>query len=330
MEHISLIIIGGGPIGLSCGIAAQAAGVEYKILEKGALVNSLSHFPTDMTFFSSSNNLELGGLPFTSLSLRPNKLEALEYYRRVTEHFDLNIALYEAFESIEHLSEVESKGRFQIKTSKAVYSCNNIVNATGFYDTPVMMNVRGEELDKVRHYYTSGHHLFKQKVAVIGASNSAVDVALESNRKGAEVSLIIRGKEIGDNVKYWIKPDLESRIKEGQIKLYLETEVQEFTDHYIILKSKGEVNQIENDFVYAMTGYKPNFKLAESLGIALDAKTGVPDYDDSTMKTNVEGVYLAGVVCGGLNTRKWYIENSRDHGDKIMASIKSKPFLSCS
>ncbi|WP_394750195.1 YpdA family putative bacillithiol disulfide reductase [Spongiimicrobium salis] len=324
MTHYKLLVIGAGPIGLSVGIAAQKAGISYKIIDKGALVNSLYHFPTDMTFFSSSEKLEIGNLPFTSLSVRPTKQEGLEYYRRVAQHYDLSLGLYESFESVERFRDVDGQMSFKLMTTKESYSCNYIVNATGFYDTPVRLQVPGEELPKVSHYFTTAHHLFGQKVAVIGGSNSAIDVALEAYRKGAEVTLLIRGKEISQHVKYWIRPDIEGRIAEGSIKVHYRATVLEIQERQLVFQKNGERIALENDFVYAMTGYHPNFTLSEKLGIEIDAISGYPKYDTSTMETTSPNVFLAGVVIGGLNTRQWFIENSKDHGDKIINHIMKK------
>ncbi len=322
--HYDIIIIGAGPIGLSCGIAAEKESISYKIIDKGTLVNSLHNFPTGMTFFSSSEKLEIGNIPFTSLSVRPSKQEGLEYYRRVAEHYDLNLGLFETFQTFERFPRKTNQSNFKIITSKKVYTCNFIINATGFYDTAIKLNVPGEELGKVRHYFTSAHHLFKQKVVVIGASNSAIDVALEAYRKGANVTLLIRGKVISNSVKYWIKPDIEARISEGNIKVYYESNVTQITDDYVLFDSKNEQIQLENDFVYAMTGYQPNFKLSEMLGVELDQITGYPKHNEGTMETTSPNVFLAGVILGGLNTREWFIENSKDHGEKIINHIKKK------
>ncbi len=322
MNHITLLIIGSGPIGLSCAIAAKKNGISYKLIDKGCLVNSIHNFPDEMSFFSSSNNIEIGNIPFSSLSLRPTKQEALEYYRRVAEHFELNIGLYESFSSMKTSEVTNNIKKFSVDTSKETYSCHFIVNATGFYGLPIPLNVPGEDLSNVKHYFTSAHHLYKQKLAVIGASNSAIDVALESYRKGADVSLIIRGTTIGDSVKYWVKPDIENRIAEGSIKVYYNTNVKEISDKNITVEQEGKRMTLENDFVYAMTGYKPDFNLYTSLGITIDEPSGHPNYNEETMETNAPQVFLAGVVSGGSNTRDLYIENTRDHGDKIMSRIK--------
>ncbi len=323
MNHVELLIIGSGPIGLCCGIAAQEEGISYKILEKGCLVNSIYNFPEEMTFFSSANNLEIGNLPFNTLSRRPTKQEALEYYRRVVEHFNLKIGLYETFMSVQYANDT-LKNKFQVITSKELYSCNFIINATGFYDTPVLINVSGEELPKVKHYYSSAHHLFRQKVAVIGASNSAIDVALEVARKGAEISLIIRGKAISDTVKYWIRPDVENRIAEGKITVYYEADIVEITNHQVVFKQKNKTISIENDFVYAMTGYQPNTKLLDKLQVKIDSSTKAPHHNPITMESNTPGIYLAGVVCVGKNTQELFIENTREHGTQIISHIKQQ------
>ncbi|MGH1334689.1 MAG: YpdA family putative bacillithiol disulfide reductase [Aureispira sp.] len=324
MNSIRLLIIGAGPIGLSCGIAAQALGIDYKIIEKGCLVNSLHNFPTNMTFFSSSDKLEIGNIPFSSLSVRPNKQEALEYYRRVAQHFDLQMGFYEIVESIKENTKETGEQCFEVHTSKTAYRCDFIVNATGFYDTPTLLRVPGEQLKKVQHYFTAAHHLFRQKVVVIGASNSAIDVALEAYRKGAEVTVLVRGKAISKSVKYWVRPDFESRVAEGNIKVYFEAEVLEIKEQQVLFKHQQQSLELDNDFVYAMTGYQPHWSLLKMLGVEMNLTTGNPLYNTETMETNRSRVYLAGVVCGGRNTREWFIENSRDHGDKIMKHIKEQ------
>jgi thioredoxin reductase (NADPH) len=323
MNHITLLIIGSGPIGLSCAIAAKKNGISYKLIDKGCLVNSIHNFPHEMSFFSSSNNIEIGNIPFSSLSVRPTKQEALEYYRRVADHFELNIGLYESFSSMETIENTKSIKKFKVQTSKESYTCHFIVNATGFYGLPILLNVLGEDLPKVKHYFTSAHHLYKQKLAVVGASNSAIDVALDSYRKGADVSLIIRGDKIGESVKYWVKPDIENRISEGSIKVYYNTTVKEISKKTITIQQSDNTIILENDFVYAMTGYKPDFGLYDSLGITTNPLNGHPAHNEVTMETNSPQVFLAGVVSGGSNTRDLYIENTRDHGDKIMSHIKT-------
>jgi len=318
---IDVVIIGAGPIGLACGIAAKKQGLDYLIIDKGALVNSLYHYPLNMTFFSTSDRLEIGGVPFISQNPKPTRAEALEYYRRVTSHHQLELRLFEEVLDIEK----KSKGHFVIKSSKDSYKAKNIVVATGFYDAPYLLNIPGEDLDKVRHYYTEPHPYFNMDIAIIGAANSAVDAALETYRKGAKsVTMIIREKEIGKNVKYWARPDIVNRIKEGSIKAYFEASLTEITETHIRFNTAQESLTLKNDFVLAMTGYQPNFELLESLQVSFHKDAfKTPVYDDTTMAAQ-EGVYLAGVVCGGLKTNKWFIENSREHASIIMKAIAAE------
>lgn len=314
-----VLIIGGGPIGMACAIHAMEAGLNYLIIEKGPLVNSLYHYPVFMTFFSTSQKLEIGDVPFVSISNKPNRNEALEYYRRVAEKFQLKINLFENVEKVEKLT----PDLFHIRTSKDNYRAKNVIIATGFYDVPVMMNVPGEHLPKVRHYYQDPHLYAFSRVVVIGANNSAIDVALETYRKGADVTLVIRGAEIGSYVKYWVRPDIENRIKEGEIKVYFNSVVKEILENEVVIQSpQGEV-RIANDFVLAMTGYEPNFKLLEAFGVHLSDQHA-PIHNPATMETDTPGLYLAGVVCGGRDTHKWFIENSRVHAAQIVQHLVGK------
>lgn len=318
-KHYDILIIGAGPIGLACGIEAQKAGKSYVIIEKGPLVNSLYHYPVFMTFFSASQKLEIGDVPFVSISNKPNRNEALEYYRRVTEKFDLNIRLFETVNSNQKMG----NDLFSVSSTKGKYLAKNVIIATGFYDIPVLMNIPGEDLPKVKHYYQDPHLYAFSKVLVVGANNSAIDVALETFRKGAEVTLVIRGTEIGSYVKYWVRPDIENRIKEGEIKVHYQSELTTVSEKTATIKtSEGEI-EIANDFVLAMTGYKPNFELLSQLGVVMD-ETNYPEHNPETMETNLSGLYLAGVVCGGVDTHKWFIENSRVHAEQILEHIVSK------
>lgn len=320
MKEYDIIIIGGGPIGMACGIEARKAGLTYLILEKGCLVNSLYHYPLNMTFFSTSERLEIGGVPFISHGPKPNRFEALEYYRRVCMSWELNIRLYEKVLS----SEVVDHSH-HVKTTKGEYRAKVVILALGFYDLPFLLNVPGEDLPKVLHYYDEPHPYFAQKVVVVGASNSAVDVALETWRKGAEVTMVVKGPAIGDNVKYWVRPDIDNRIKEGSIACYFNTEVLAITPSTVEIKTPEGKKSIQNDFVLAMTGYKPPFEFMESLGIRFhDDEYHTPVYDELTMETNVPNLYLAGVVCGGLKTNKWFIENSRVHAEMIVKELVSR------
>lgn len=313
-----LIIIGAGPIGLACGISAQEKGLNYLVLEKGTLVNSLFKYPLNMTFFSTSDRLEIANIPFISQQPKPTRAEALEYYRRVASSKNLNINLYEEINSVE-----KSINGFNVITSKGKYLTKSLIVATGFYDFPYLLDIDGENLKKVRHYYSEPHPYFGMNLAIIGSANSAVDAALETYRKGAKsVTMIIREKEIGENVKYWARPDIINRIKEGSIKAYFNSSVTKITEQTISIKSPEKEFSITNDFVLAMTGYQPNFKLLEDLGVDFkNDKYKTPIYNEATMESNVPGVYLAGVVCGGLKTNKWFIENSREHAPKIINSI---------
>lgn len=320
MEQIDVVIIGGGPIGIACGLEAKKKGLQYVILEKGPIVNSLFNYPINMQFFSSSEKLEIDNIPFISKEAKPKRNEALEYYRRIVSSNALNIHLFEKVTEVQ-----KSEDIFTITTSKNMYRANYVIAATGFYDLPNLINAPGEELSKVSHYYKDPHFYASQKLAVVGASNSAIDAALECYRKGAEVSLIIRGPEVGKRVKYWVRPDIINRIEEGSIKAYYNASIQEIRETEIIISSPNGIQTIENDYVLALTGYMPNFEFLEQMGIELskDAKK-LPNYNPDTMETNVGGLYLAGVICGGMETHKWFIENSRIHAQLIVKSILEK------
>jgi thioredoxin reductase (NADPH) len=321
VEKFDIIIIGGGPIGLACGIEAQKANLSYLILEKGCLVNSLYNYPVNMTFFSTSERLEIGDVPFVSNNAKPTRNEALEYYRRVAIHKRLNIGLFEEVLGVKK----ENAEVYNIKTSKGEYLAKNIVIASGFYDIPYKMNVKGEDLPKVTHYYKDPHFYAFQKVLVVGANNSAVDAALETWRKGADVTMVIRGDEIGNRVKYWAKPDIENRIKEGSIKAYFNSEVAEITDNEVVVKTPEGLVNVKNDWVISMTGYQPNLSFLRKVGINLsNDEIMKPEYDENTMETNLPNVFLAGVICGGMNTHSLFIENSRVHAERIIQNIISK------
>ena len=320
MKDFDVVIIGGGPIGIACGIEAEKRGLSYLILEKGCIVNSLYNYPEGMTFFSSSDRLEIDEIPFISKNAKPYKSEALEYYRRIVTSKNLTINLFEKVVDVKQYSE-----SYRIETSKTSYTAKNIVIAIGFYDIPTMLNVSGEQLPRVSHYYKNPHFYARQKVAIVGSSNSSVDAALEIFRKGGDVTLIIRGKGIGERVKYWVKPDIENRIKDGSIKAFYNTEIEKIKEKEVIINSQGKRLTIKNDYVLALTGYMPNFDFLHKMGIesSKDNKKH-PKYNSETMETNVKGIYLAGVVCGGMETHKWFIENSIIHAPKIMNDIKTK------
>ena len=319
MEALDILIVGGGPIGIACGLEAKKKGLRYLIVEKGTIVNSLFNYPVNMQFFSSSERLEIDDIPFISKEAKPKRNEALEYYRRIVTSNKLEIKLFEKVEEIQ-----KREDHFYVRSDKNEFLANNIIIATGFYDLPNMLNVPGEELSKVSHYYKDPHFYASQKLAVVGASNSAVDAALECWRKGANVTMIIRGPEVGDRVKYWVRPDIINRIEEGSITAYFNSTVQEIRENEIVIDSPEGTKVLENDFVLALTGYMPNFQFLEQQGIELsDDDKRLPTYDPETMETNVQGLYLAGVICGGMETHKWFIENSRIHAKIIIESILS-------
>lgn len=317
MELFDVIIVGGGPIGIACGLEAKKKGLSYLIIEKGPIVNSLYNYPINMQFFSTSERLEIDDIPFISKEAKPKKNEALEYYRRIVTSNDLDIRLFEKVENVD-----KTNDGFIVLTNKNSYSASHVIIATGFYDLPNKINVPGENLPKISHYYSDPHFYASQKLAVIGASNSAVDAALECWRKGADVTMIIREPEVGRRVKYWVRPDIINRIEEGSIKAFFNSEVQEIRETEIIIKTPEGTIELENDFVLALTGYMPNFEFLEKLGIELsDDEKRLPNYNPDTMETNVARLYLAGVICGGMETHKWFIENSRIHAKIILKHI---------
>jgi thioredoxin reductase (NADPH) len=330
-NHHDIIIIGGGPIGLACALEAKKAGLDYLILEKGCLVNSLYNYPANMTFFSTSERLEIGGIPFVSNNPKPTRPEALEYYRRVALANSVNIHLFEEVKEVKAQGARDKaqgtgdkeQGAFEIQTAKNKYTADFIIVATGFYDIPYLLNVPGEDLPKVRHYYKDPHFYAFQKVIVVGANNSAVDAALETWRKGAEVTMVIRGDKIGERVKYWVRPDIENRIRENSIKAHFNSTIKAIRENEADIATPDGILTVENDWVLAMTGYQPNLGFLEKIGIQLaEDNVRKPVYDESSYETNVKNVFIAGVICGGMNTHRLFIENSREHAEKIIRKIK--------
>ncbi|WP_225034954.1 YpdA family putative bacillithiol disulfide reductase [Winogradskyella sp. SM1960] len=318
--HLDVLIIGAGPIGIACALEIKKQNLNYVVLEKGALTNSLFNYPLNMTFFSTSEKLEIDNIPFISNNPKPTRNEALEYYRRVTTSNALNINLYE---TVTDLNKTEHG--FKIQSDKASYSATNVIIATGFYGLPNLLNVPGEDLPKVFHYYKEAHPFTLQDVAVVGASNSSVDAALEIYRKGGHVTMIVRGEAIGERVKYWVKPDIENRIEEGSIKAYFNSEIKAIKPTEISINTPEGEKTIANDFVMALTGYQPNFKFLANAGIEFsEDEKHIPTYNFETMESNVKGLYLAGVICGGMETHKWFIENSRVHAKMIAKAIENK------
>ena len=317
---LDVIIIGAGPIGLCCAIEAKKNGLSYLVIDKGCLVNSLYNYPKNMTFFSTSDKLEIGDVPFISHNAKPTKSEALEYYRRVVSSLELRVNLYE------EVKDIKINDLFYVYTSKGVFKSKKVILSTGFYDQPYKLNVPGENLSKVKHYYDEPHPYFGMKVAVVGAANSAVDVALETFRKGAEeVTMVVREPSLSESVKYWVKPDVENRIKEGSIKSYFNSNITKITKDTISINTPEGKKTLYNDFVLAMTGYQPDFSFLKRVGIEIgNDEYNTPNHDPVTMETNIKGIYLAGVICGGLKTNKWFIENSRDHATQIILDILKK------
>jgi thioredoxin reductase (NADPH) len=320
MNSLHVAIVGAGPIGLACGIAVGQLGLSYEIFDKGCLVNSLYHYPQNMTFFSTAERLEIGGLPFVSLQSKPGRAEALEYYRRVAVHYRLNLRLFEGVEAVSR-QEIDL---FRVSTSRGEYFAQKVIVATGFYDRPVLLGAPGEALPKVSHYYKDPHFYAFQDVLVVGGNNSAVDAALECWRKGARVTMVMMEENIGERVKYWVRPDIMNRIQEGSIRAFTSSRVSAIRSYEVDIETPQGPVTIPNDWVLAMTGYKPDFGFLQQMGVALsqDGKF-YPLYNPETMETNVPGLYLAGVVVGGMDTHVWFIENSREHAEMIGRHLAS-------
>jgi len=320
-DHYELIIIGAGPSGIACAIEAEKEGLNYIVLEKGFLANSIYNFPTNMTFFSTSERLEIGKVPFISHTEKPTRKEALEYYRRIVESYELKIRYQTEIDSLE---KVDNR-LFHLKTTKGKeYKTNYVIAATGYYDVPRLLNVEGEDLPKVKHYYDDAHPYIGMNILVVGAANSACDVALETWQKGANVSMAVRSSELYQKVKYWILPNIENRIKEGSIKAYFNSELKKISPDSVTIDTPDGTIEIENDYVLAMTGYQPDYNFLSRLGIDFDGTEAQrPVFNEHTLESNIKGLYLAGVILAGLNTSKLFIENTRDHGKKIIDHIKS-------
>lgn len=315
-----VLVIGAGPVGLATAIEARRAGLSALVVEKGALVNSIVGYPARMEFFSTPDLIEIGGHPFPVQGYKPTREEGLEYYRGVAAREGLDVRLYERVLAVRGV-----QGAFGVVTSRGDHAARHVVVAVGFYDRPNLLGVPGEDLQKVTHYYREPYPYVGQKVAVVGAKNSAAKAALDCHRHGAEVTLIVRGGAVSDKVKYWIKPDLDNRIKEGSIRAFFDTTVAEIRPASLILATPQGEREIANDWVLAMTGYRPDYTLLEAFGIAVrsdEART--PVFDETTFETNRKGVYLAGTVCGGLNTGRWFIENGRFHARQIVAHITGR------
>jgi thioredoxin reductase (NADPH) len=312
-----VVVIGAGPVGLACAIEARREGLQARIIEKGSLVNSIVGYPARMEFFSTPELIEIGGYPFPIQNYKPTREEAVEYYRGVAGQEKLDIRLYERVRAVEGTA-----GQFTVKTDKGEHQAHAVVVAIGFFDRPNRLNVAGEELPKVTHYYREPYAYVRQKVAIVGARNSAAKAALDCYRHGAEVTLVVRSAALSDKVKYWIKPDLENRIKEGSIRAYFNTTVEAITPTSIVLRTPSGRVEIDNDWVLAMIGYRPDYAFLESLEIDIASDVyRTPVYDETTFETSRRGIYLAGTVCGGLQTGRWFIENGRFHARQIARHI---------
>lgn len=316
-----VVVIGAGPVGLACAIDARRLGLTALVIEKGALVNSIVGYPSGMEFFSTPDLIEIGGHPFPTRGYKPTREEALEYYRGVAEREALAIRLYERVTGLEG-----SAGAFTVTTDRSRYGARHVIVATGFFDFANRLGVPGEDLPHVTHYYREPYAYVRQRVAVIGAKNSAARAALDCHRHGAAVTLVVRGAELSDKIKYWIKPDLENRIAEGSITALFDTVVTEIRPKGLVVRGPGGQREIGTDWVLALTGYHPDYGLLETLGVSVGAdEFRTPVFDEVTFETSRRGVYIAGTVCGGYRTGRWFIENGRHHARQIVAHIAGNP-----
>ncbi|MGD0789626.1 MAG: YpdA family putative bacillithiol disulfide reductase [Terracidiphilus sp.] len=323
-EVYDLLVVGAGPTGLACAIEAQKAGFRAIVVDKGCLCNSLFHYPAQMTFFTTPELLEIGGIPFPSPNPKPTRAEALQYYRLVAVHYRLDVRQYHRVERV-----TGSDGAFTVHTEdrfgrRGVLKAHKLAVATGYYDLPNYLGIPGEKLSKVHHYYNDPHPYFEMDVVVIGGKNSAAIAALELWRSGARVTLVYRGPEIPPHVKYWIKPDIENRIKNGEIKAYFRSNVVEVAPDAVTVETPQGRLTLKNDFVFAMTGYHPDFNFLERLGLRFEGEDRLPVCDAETLESNVPGIYLAGVIVAGARTNDIFIENGRFHGLQIAKALASK------
>lgn len=317
-QRHDILIIGAGPIGIACGVEAVQHNLSQILLEKGLLTDAVFKFPTNLVFFSTAELLEVGDIPFLTVGHKPTRTEIVTYYKRVSEHFNLNVQLLQAATSV-----MPEEGGFRVSTPEQTWHARKVVLATGFYDNPKLLGVPGENLSKVSHYYSEPHPYYRRKIAIIGSGNSAVEAALELYRYGAEkVTVIIRNPGVNSSIKYWVKPDFENRVKEGSIACFFDTEVKEIQERRLVLQRKtGETVELENDAVLAMTGYHADFEFLQKAGVELEGELRRPVFDPATMETNIPGLYIAGVVAGGMNTNKIFIENGRQHAKLIVQHI---------
>ncbi|HEX7066415.1 MAG TPA: YpdA family putative bacillithiol disulfide reductase [Bacillales bacterium] len=315
-----VVIVGGGPCGLAAAIALQNKGFSPLIIEKENVVHSIYRYPTHQQFFSTADKLEIGGVPFVIEQRKPKRNQALSYYREVVKRENLRIHAFETVETIEK----NPQGRFRVHTNKAVYKTPHVVIATGYYDSPNIMGVPGEGLKKVFHYFKEAHPFFDRDVIVIGGKNSAVDATLELEKIGARVTVLYRGNDYSASVKPWILPEFQSLVKHGKIDMVFNAEVKEIREDCVVYEVDGKTRTIDNDFVFAMTGYHPDHSFLSSIGVKVDADTGRPTFDDETMETNVKGIFIAGVIAAGNNANEIFIENGRFHGERIAEELERR------
>lgn len=320
MQREDCIIIGGGPCGLAAAIALKKIGKNPLVIEKGNIVNAIFHYPTHQTFFSSSEKLEIGDVPFITENLKPKRNQALTYYREVAKRKKLRI---NRFERVEKVTKQPNK-RFMIQTEKCTYESTYVVIATGYYDQPNYLDIPGENLGKVYHYFKEGHPFFDMDVAVIGGKNSAVDAAIELHKAGARVTVLYRGKEYSNSIKPWILPEFDSLVRNEHVKMEFEANVIEIKEKTITYMVKDKRKMIENDFVFAMTGYHPDHGFLVNMGVSIDAETGRPFFQPETMETNVEGLFISGVIAAGNNANEIFIENGRFHGQLVAKAIAER------
>ncbi|KOS69187.1 hypothetical protein AEA09_11930 [Lysinibacillus contaminans] len=319
MQQVDAIIVGGGPCGLAAAISLQNIGLNPVVIEKGNIVNAIFHYPTHQTFFSTSERLAIGDVPFIIEERKPKRNQALVYYREVVRLKNIQVNRFEEVSTVVKSGEV-----FTVTTDKDVYETPYVVIATGYYDHPNYMNLPGEELPKVHHYFKEAHEFFDTDVLVIGGKNSAIDAALELNKAGARVTVVYRGSEYSPSIKPWVLPEFEGVVRNGEVTMHFNTNVKEIREHEVVLDIDGHEKVLKNDFVFAMTGYHPDHAFIRSMGVAIDEETGRPFYEAETMETNVKGLFIAGVIAAGNNANEIFIENGRFHGDCIAKAIEER------